>query len=35
MFIGKWVWVVCFVWYLTEPSVCRVSDEEILIVQGI
>ena len=29
-----WVWVVCFVWYLTEPSVCHVSNEEILIVQG-
>ena len=34
MSIGEWVWVVCFVRYLTEPSVCRVSNEEILIVQG-
>ena len=34
MSIGEWVWVVHFVRYLTEPSVCRVSNEEILIVQG-
>ena len=34
MSIGKWVWVVRFVRYLAEPSVRRVGNEEILIVQG-